>query len=188
MMVVVLLWAGTGVARADDIQTFDVSGSLTAWENASCSASGCTLDGTLVIDTTTGAVISAAVTFSGESPVTGPFTNFVEITEIPILGETRVELQGVASVDELDLFFVTPTAGSLVGYEGGALDIDDTYASHVGFDSSNETFYVSYWDLTSGALTSEDASTPEPSSLLLLGSGLLGLAALVLYRSASGKA
>ena len=72
ILAVLLVAIGPPAARAD-IVTLDVSGSLTASGGASCSSSGCTLGGNIVINNTTGAVISTDVTFSGESPSVGPF-------------------------------------------------------------------------------------------------------------------
>jgi hypothetical protein len=75
IILAVLLGAGAGVARADDI-TFIVSGSLAIGSPGSSCASPCTLGGTLTINNVTGALISADITLSGESPTYGPFTTY----------------------------------------------------------------------------------------------------------------
>jgi hypothetical protein len=76
IILAVLLGAGAGVARADSI-TFIVSGSLTVGSSSGASCpSPCTLGGTLTINNLTGAVISADITMSGESPTVSPFTTY----------------------------------------------------------------------------------------------------------------
>ena len=70
-LAVLLLAIGPPAARADTV-TLDVSGSLSPNGSASCSVSGCTLGGDIVINNTTGAIISEDVTVSGESPSVGP--------------------------------------------------------------------------------------------------------------------
>jgi hypothetical protein len=73
VILTVLLSAGTGIARADSV-TLDLSATLTPINGASCDASGCTLNGTLVVDSTTGDVLSADVEMSGETPTVNPLT------------------------------------------------------------------------------------------------------------------
>jgi len=70
----------------------------------------------------------------------------------------------------VELFFSTPTAGSLVGYTGGPLD-PATVVETAGLPPS-------HWALISGSLTAQTA-VPEPPSLLLLLSALAGLGALL---------
>jgi hypothetical protein len=107
------------LARADDV-TLNVSGSLAvANPPGTCSVAGCTLGGDIVINNATGTVISQDVTMSGESPSVGPFTTFVNLQSI--VGETRLALVD-SSANWIEFFFATPTPGSLVGYDGGALD------------------------------------------------------------------
>ena len=159
-----LLGTGAQTLRADDIVTLDVSATLfAALSPASCSPAGsCTLAGTLVIDSTTGAIISADITGSGESPVIGPFTSFSPPGAFQ--GDTTM-LFTDSSEDDMKLVFPTPTLGSLVGYDGGT--IIEKGHSFISNPDSGAT-----WDLNSGALTAE---TPEPSGWLLLGTGLIGL-------------
>jgi hypothetical protein len=174
MKTVKLLWAGMlalaaagpglsgGPARASVI-TFDVSGTMTPTLNAACSPT-CTLGGDFVFDDSAGAprmgIVSADVTLTEFSPTTGPFIGFAGIAAVS--GLTRLTIDD-ASGDFVDLFFSTPTAGSLVGYTGGPLDTM-TFVTTAGLPPSR-------WDLISGSLTPA-AAVPEPPSFALLAGGL----------------
>jgi hypothetical protein len=122
------LGAGTVTARAEEI-TLDVSGILYAQTTppASCSASGCTLGGHIVINNTTGAIVSAHVTLAGETPVVGKFTNASSKEDFGLFREGSLTLLEIANSTPpnityiLGLYFVSPTPGSLVGYIGGPL-------------------------------------------------------------------
>lgn len=150
---------GAGIARADQV-TLDVSGTLSPINSlVSCSGLGCTLGGTLVIDNTAGTVVSIDVTFSGESPLVGPFTLFGGTQTTP--SGNKVILATDAGANELALVFPTATVGSLVGYDGGAL---------FGTTSIMDVAKSSEWLLSSGSLT--PVATPEPSSLALIFAGI----------------
>jgi hypothetical protein len=154
------------LARADDV-TLNVSGSLAvANPPGTCSVAGCTLGGDIVINNATGTVISQDVTMSGESPSVGPFTTFVNLQSI--VGETRLALVD-SSANWIEFFFATPTPGSLVGYDGGALDT----LTGVGVPPPA---VPPTWLLITGALT--PVTTPEPSSVALM---LAGIAFLFLF-------
>jgi hypothetical protein len=75
-----------------------------------------------------------------------------------------------AANNRLDLFFATPSAGSLVGYAGGPLSTET-----IAFNG------LTAWGLTSGSLT----PAPEPPSLVLVLSALAGLG-VALRRRAFG--
>jgi hypothetical protein len=172
MLAVLLVAIGAPNAHADTV-TLDVSGSLAPnGGTASCSGSGCTLGGDIVINNTTGAVISEDVTMSGESPTVGPFT--VDLGIKGPGGFTELQI-GDSGGNLLDLFFVTPTAGSLIGYDGGALE---SISGVVIFPSAG-----SWAPLSAGALTPAVAA-PEPSSYALM---LLGVGLVFVMRKRIGK-
>lgn len=154
-----------------DVITLNVTGTLAPDKGIASCAPTCTLGGNIVIDNTLGTVVSANVSVTGETPTEGPFT-----TWFPFLGSgggipganTTLEIDDAAS-DALRFYISTPTSASLVGYTGGpAIKILMTNIfADVTADQRAD------WTGT-GALT--NSAVPEPSSLLLLASGGLGLA------------
>jgi hypothetical protein len=169
IILTVLFGAGAGTARASDI-TLDVSATFSPFYGGSaCSGSGCTLGGDIVIDNSSSAIISADVTFAGESPIAGPFTT---VLDPPSLDGalTYFGFENTVNGSYVILYFLTPTPGTLFGYTGGALNA----TSFVSAPAVAPPPPDSVWLLSSGALT-EVGSTPEPTTvgLMLLGIGLL---------------
>ena len=182
VLAVASLAGGTLTTRAGEI-TLDVSANISAvGTQAECggmlNAPGCTLGGFFVINNTTGAVnFSDDVTFSGESPVVGPF-----ITGVTIFASN--DATGPNTLLEIDdslgnplyLGLSTPTAGSVVGYDGGPL-LPQSPGNFTIYDDTSSAI----WILTSGSVTAPTAA-PEPPSYLLLVSGLFGAWGLRAYR------
>jgi hypothetical protein len=178
-----------GIARANTI-TLSVSGILSP-SGSSCSSSGCTLGGTLVIDNTAGTAVSANITISGGSPIVGPFININPLGVgiytgsicTPVCGFTTglqvFDASGYPGGNSVLLLFSTPTLGSLIGYNGGSLL---PYNGAVGtFVAGYATQPYAQWNLTSGSLT-PSVVTPEPSSVVLTLSGIGFVFLLVLKR------
>lgn len=182
-LAVAWLAAGTLTTRAGEI-TLDVTANISAVGTiAECggmlNAPGCTLGGYFVINNTTGAVnFSDDVTFSGASPVPGPFITGVQVFAtgfLPGFPNTFLEIDDSAG-NPLFLGLSTPTAGSVVGYDGGPL-----LPQAPGFFTIYDDVSGGIWALTSGTVTAATAA-PEPSSYLLLVSGLFGAWGLRAYR------
>jgi hypothetical protein len=157
VLAAVLVGPGLMTASADTI--FNFTGTF---------QDGATLGGSLTINTATGAIDGIDMTIGAST-----FT-FEQGTLVTIGGESFIQLTTTVnpSFPILDVFF---PVSSLVGYAGGQLCI-----SPVSGDCSNPTQYgsngtVAY--LTQGS-SSTSSNVPEPSSLLLLTGGLVGLGLL----------
>jgi hypothetical protein len=172
-LTVLLMAIGAPTLKAD-VVTLDVSATLTpAVGGGSCSISGCTLGGNIVIDNSLPgpnpfAIKSVDVTISGESPLVGPFTGSFSLGIVS--GLTSIGLVD-SSFDSLFLDFPTPTPFSLFGYDGGPLDAGTLSSPGPGFSS------VTLWTLSTGTLTPVPA--PEPSSIALM---LAGIGCLLVMR------
>jgi hypothetical protein len=162
---------GGAPARAGVI-TLDVSATFSPVPPPGMCSPTCTLSGDIVINNSSGVAnngfVSADVTASGFSPpgIGGPFTSLIVLQSSTNFANTDLTLGPVPVV----LIFETPTAGSFVGYTGGPL-------------ATVLTINPSDFHFTSGSLTPAAAAVPEPPSLLLLLSALVGLGSLLCPRS-----
>jgi len=151
-----------GAAKADT--TFDVS--ATFFNNCP----GCSLGGTIVIDTTNGKVVSEHVTMAGPV-VAGPFIANNGVFALPNISLFIFDPQGNELILRLPNF-------TLVGYTGGAIcgpAFCGGPASEVDLQIPPLTSFVS-----EGSLTPEPAAVPGPIAgaslpgLILASGGLLG--------------
>jgi hypothetical protein len=154
---------GVGAAKADTITTFDVSAIV---DPLTC-VNNCRLGGDIVINTTTGLIVSANVTMTG-LPLTGPFTNF---GFSPISSDvlTLISIRD-ASFNRLDFFL---PVFDLIGYTGGSICAESIVClttSGTGPISSIQLSIIGgSLPLLSGSLT------PAPVPIPDVGAGLPGL-------------
>ena len=153
-------------ARADTIQVFNLNATL---------SSG-TATGTATLDVTTGVFTSVNISVSGG-------TTIDSFAGAPILTQSdgNAQRNHFADTGGLGLsFFLTLPGTTLIGYTGSPLCsptvrcLDPNGAAITGGVGREPATTVDA--VVSGSLT---AQTPEPSSLVTFGTGLLGLAAVV---------
>ena len=161
-----VLSLGAGRAKADTIQTFDLTGTWDGYAPA-----GETISGTVTIDTTLGLFTAADVIAGGPSPFT-----FVDITQQPSgSSDAYADIDNAAGTTT---FFLYIDAANLVGYSGGpgcadTLPAQTTCSSTSGLTPQNAVS-TEFWGFNSLALSAASpSSAPEPGTVLLMGAAFL---------------
>jgi hypothetical protein len=158
ILAIAVLGAGLTAAHADSFTTVTASGTFSG---------GTTFSGTVTIDATTGLIADASIASSGALGGTFSFANLTAQGGDGPNGYAASFTNGSVT---LQLVFYT-SDGTLLNYSGGGFCYGNSAA---GCGDPTEVY-----NATSAETLSEDAfATPEPSTYLLLGTGLMGLALL----------
>ncbi len=184
-LIAAALLIGAQTSRADTIDVFAVSGTL---------VDSTTLSGTFTIDVTTGVLTSETVSYLGHTFATlleaDAFFGGTNSGQTPKPVGFQVHTgRSAALLPRIDLLFQGSSIDSLIGYGGGSLC---SVSAACGPDQQGFNWTSDYRapdgtiiDLSSGKLklVSSTSGVPEPSTLLLAGIGVLGLAILALKKS-----
>jgi PEP-CTERM motif len=174
----------TRSAKADTINVFTISGTgYTSCRYDTGTAEpipGCTptdegFAGALEVDATSGLPISMDVLIPGVANFTNIFPDNTQIG--PFLNENDCLEQPSPLFEELILCIATPTPGSLLGFDGSTIIGWGPAGSSVTESNGYQLFYV-----VGGSITPVAVATPEPSSLMLLLLGLVGLTFVAIRR------
>ncbi len=157
----------SSTAKADTV--FNVSGESNAANGQSC-GSACAFSGTMTIDTTVGTIDGLDISFPGLSAFTTLHEEYPSGSDYTVVAENSG-----AAADLLSLSFTTTNSGTLVGFQSGSIESGNV---------SGLLDATVYYTILSGTISAAPSPTPEPSSLALLGTGILGFAGILRKRLA----
>jgi hypothetical protein len=160
-------------AHADTTTTFNLNGFTFQ--------SGATATGNITIDVTSGQFVAGDITYVGSSTYlfNGAFQDQASLNGNQYYGD----LYTLPAMGGVDFDFDLPVA-SLVGYAGGAVCTASVNCPG-GLAGGLTANGVDYDYFTAGSLVAATSPVPEPSSLLMFGTGLLGAVGAVRRRFVS---
>lgn len=178
ILVAATLMTSAGLMHADTINVFNLAGTT---------SSG-TLSGTVTLNATTGKFTAASISYFYTATLgSGTYTfSGSPLSSTSGTGYSSNDFAGTGPATGFDIDLSLPTV-NLMGYSGGALcsttrpcgtQVSAFEVTLTGTDLSQ----VIGGTLTLASQTGAPAVTPEPSSLLLLGTGVLGVASVMRKR------
>lgn len=188
----ILLCPYVASASPTDIVTFHFSGSLTCdpLSSSPCSPNTGALTGTFSIDVSTDSIVGpwsvstpiGTISSSGPGPATEIFgvspTKFgpLPLSDATLVGVVLENFLGNNNIFVFDVFFVSSSTDVIGSFAPGNPPVPNdppgtVFVNGIALDNLGT-------DLVYDVTAANVSTTPEPSSLLLLGSGLLGLAGL----------